>query len=64
VLPKDINCVYTQKRLLSEMLQLLDPSVTINVTGARGLSYTGSGIKLNKLGVDFAGLEKGIKSYE
>ena len=64
VLPKDINCVYTQKRLLSEMLQLLDPSVTINVTGSRGLSYTGSGIKLNKLGVDLDGLEKGIKSYE
>ena len=64
VLPKDINCVYTQKRLLSEMLQLLDPSVTINVTSARGLSYTGSGIKLNKLGVDLDGLEKGIKSYE
>jgi len=62
--PQDINCVYTQKRLLSEMLQLLDPSVKINVTGTRGLSYTGSGVKLNELGIDLDGLEKGIKSYE
>ena len=62
--PQDINCVYTQKRLLSEMLQFLDPSVKINVTNTRGLSYTGSGVKLNKLGIDLDGLEKGIKSYE
>ena len=62
--PQDVNCVYTQKKLLSELLQILDPSVTINVKDNRGLAYTGNGVKLAQLSIDLDGLEKGIKSYD
>ena len=64
VLPKDINCVYTQKKMLSDILQILAPDTIINKVSTGGRAYTGSGVKLSQLSIDLDGLEKGIKSYE
>jgi len=62
-LPKDINCVYPQKRKLADVLQLLDPTAKINV-GNKAPAYTGMGIKLVELGLELDGLEKGLGDYE
>jgi len=63
-LPKDINCVYTQKKMLSDMLQMLRPGAIINKVSNTGDVYTGTGVKLAQLSIDLDGLEKGIKSYD
>jgi hypothetical protein len=63
-LPKDINCVYTQKKMLSDMLQMLRPGAIINKVSNTGDAYTGTGVKLAQLSIDLDGLEKGIKSYD
>ena len=63
--PKDINCVYTEKYKLSQLLQMLSPRARINVSNATlANSYTGSGAKLAALPIQLEGLVKGLKEYE
>lgn len=65
---RNINCVYAQKRRLSEILSVycdkhgLDSSL-INVTGA-GPSYTGNGEILSNYRLNLIGLEQSLANYE
>lgn len=65
---QNINCVYTQKYRLSEILSVycdkhgLDKSL-INVTG-QGLNYTGNGNILSQYRLPFQGLEQALINYE
>ena len=65
---RNINCVYAQKRRLSDILSVycskhgLDASL-INVTG-QGLSYTGNGNILSKYHLNLEGLEQSLANYE
>jgi nucleoside-diphosphate-sugar epimerase len=65
---KDLNCVYERKLLLSEQLKMFAkhhvPNGLIDVKMARGLNYTGDGLKLARLKIPLKGLEQGIKDYE
>lgn len=64
----NVNCVYVQKRRLSEILSVycdkhrLDSSL-INVAG-QGLSYTGNGDILSKYNLNLEGLEQALTNYE
>ena len=68
VVHRNVNCVYAQKRRLSEILSVycnkhgLDSSL-INVTG-QGLSYTGNGDILSKYNLKLEGLEQALTNYE
>jgi len=68
VLPKDINCVYEDKLLLSEQLKLFAryhiTNAEINVIGTDNKNYTGNGQVLADLDILLEGLIKGIKKYE
>ena len=65
---RNINCVYAQKRRLSDILSVycdkhgLDSSL-INVVG-QGLSYTGNGDILSKYNLKLEGLEQALTNYE
>lgn len=65
---RNINCVYAQKRRLSEILSVycdkhgLD-SQLININGT-GLSYTGNGNVLSKYNLNLEGLEQSLANYE
>lgn len=67
VVHRNVNCVYAEKRNLSEILKTycdthnLDSSL-INVVGS-GLSYTGNGDILNKYRLPLLGLEKSLALY-
>jgi len=72
-LPKDINCVYKEKYLLSEILgrinQIKKLDIPIYTDGKKHLSYTGHYGYLDMLCTrkDFPeldGLEKGLEQYE
>lgn len=64
----NINCVYAQKRRLSEILSVycnehrLDPDL-INVVGT-GLDYTGDSRVLDQYSLELDGLDKSLKLYE
>jgi dTDP-4-dehydrorhamnose reductase len=60
-LPKDINCVYQEKRSLSEILNKFNKP--FKVIGRNPLNYTGDGTKLAGLGICLDGLDKGIQDY-
>jgi len=63
---KDVNCVYNQKRLLSEQVDLFilyHGGKMINAS-SDGLHYTAYGGRLESLNLPLAGLEAGIKEYE
>jgi len=66
---RDINCVYPDKRLLSNVLKKfaelrgIDPSI-IEVGDKLGLNYTGSADRLMGFNLDLEGLEQGLKNYE
>lgn len=68
VTDNDINCVYTEKYRLSEILSVycdkhgLDKSL-IEVTG-QGLNYTGNGDILSKYNLNLQGLEQALSNYE
>ena len=68
MLPKDINCVYEDKLLLSEQLKLFAryhiTNAEINVIGTDNKNYTGNGQVLADLDILLEGLIKGIKKYE
>lgn len=66
--PKDINCVYSQKLLLSEQLikfaKFHCPNNTISSKIGLGLSYTGDSTKLDSLKLPLLGLEESLRLYE
>ena len=65
---RNVNCVYAEKRRLSEILSVycnkhgLDSDL-INVVG-QGLSYTGNGDILSKYHLKLEGLEQALTNYE
>lgn len=64
----DVNCVYMKKYKISEIVRLfaqvrgLQPD--FKVFSESQNNYTGSGEKLNSLGIELEGLEKGFRDYE
>jgi nucleoside-diphosphate-sugar epimerase len=64
---KDVNCVYNEKILLSELLRKFAgahvPDGKIIVNPNPGLDYTGSGNLLHYLKIPLVGLDQGIKNY-
>lgn len=64
----DVNCVYMNKYKISEAIARfaeirgIKSNFVINSTSKN--NYTGSGKKLNSLGIELDGLEKGFKDYE
>lgn len=58
---KDINCVYSEKLLLSQVLAKFNKPV--NAVGRTPLNYTGDGSKLASLNLELDGLDKGIEIY-
>jgi len=64
---KDINCVYENKYLISEVIekfrQLHDIDREIFIESTSKNNYTGSADKLNKLGIQLKGLHQGLKNY-
>lgn len=68
VVDRDINCVYTKKYRLSEILSVycdkhgLDKSL-IEING-QGLNYTGNGDTLSKYNLNLLGLEQSLANYE
>lgn len=65
--PKDINCVYEKKMLLSNVLNEFAKHHCANskiiITGTNCNNYTGNGQKLNSLNIDLLGLEKSLERY-
>ena len=65
---RDLNCVYPEKMLLSDVLrrfvevQGLDPGV-LDIAQDRGFSYTGAGDRLKELRLPLSGLEQGLINY-
>ena len=68
VVHRNVNCVYAEKRRLSDILSVycdkhgLDSSL-VNVVG-QGLSYTGNGDILSKYNLKLEGLEQALTNYE
>ena len=66
LLPKDVNMSYQQKMSLFDIVDFLKKTLnkeeigTIMQSPVRGLSYNGSGERLNALRLDLVGLEEGI----
>jgi len=67
IVGKDVNCVYNEKILLSDLLkkfaQVHVPDAKIHVSNDRGLNYTGAGNLLHYLKIPLVGLDQGIKNY-
>lgn len=65
--PKEINCVYKDKMLLSEFISLYCETNEISkewkVTSVSDKNYTGDGSLLAKLPIKLNGIESGLKSY-
>lgn len=65
---KDVNCVYEDKHLISEILHMVskwhNSTLTVTQTQTTWTYYTGDGTKLKSLGLLLQGLEEGIKNYE
>lgn len=64
----DVNCVYMTKHKISEVVTMFADAKGIKsnftVASTSKNNYTGSGEKLDSLGVELAGLEQGFKDYE
>lgn len=60
-LPKDINCVYSEKKKLSEILSFFKTEVIS--TDIDNRNYTGDSKNIQSLNINFDGLEKGIEEY-
>jgi nucleoside-diphosphate-sugar epimerase len=65
---RDINCVYKDKVKISEFLSAFCETRGISNDGwaiesSSDLHYTGSGEKLNSLGLDLLGLKKCLERY-
>ena len=68
LLHKDINCVYQNKFLISEVIkkfsQIKNKSAKIVVDSTSNNNYTGNGDKLESLKLNLFGLEEGFKNYK
>ena len=66
-LARDINCVYNDKYLISEVIekfkQLHSIDKEIIIKSSSENNYTGSADKLNKLNIQLKGLHQGLKNY-
>lgn len=64
---KDINCVYTEKYKISEVLKLFarihDLADNIVVVSSSENNYTGNASKLKSLDLNLIGLEEGLRQY-
>lgn len=64
---KDINCVYSQKYDLLEILEMFKKihnlKTEIRVLNKRGLDYTGDGTLLSTLPIELEGLIAGLEKY-
>lgn len=64
---QDINCVYQEKHLLSEIFKIFQKihniSTHLNVTDVDIKNYTGCGNLLEELDLPLSGLVQGIKKY-
>jgi hypothetical protein len=58
---KDINCVYSDKLYLSQILDKFNKEIKIN--GINPLNYTGNGNNLSNLKIKLDGIDIGIKEY-
>ena len=64
---KDINCVYPEKYLISEVIDRfnrihnLNKSIIVNSSSDK--NYTGNAENLNKLTIELSGLNQGLKGY-
>lgn len=65
---KDVNCVYLEKHLISDYLEMLSKcrnvDIKFEVVNKTWGYYTGSGKKLAQLPIILDGLEQGLKNYE
>jgi nucleoside-diphosphate-sugar epimerase len=66
-LVKDVNCVYTEKLKISEVLEkfcyIKQLKSNYVVTSISENNYCGSGAALHSLGINLEGLEKGFENY-
>jgi GDP-L-fucose synthase len=64
---QDINCVYQEKYLLSEIFDMFQKihnvKTHLNITNTDLKNYTGCGDQLTKLNLPLTGLVQGIKNY-
>lgn len=64
---KDVNCVYTDKYKISEILNMFkemhDITKPITIESKSDLNYTGSGAKLASLGLELKGLAYSLNEY-
>lgn len=64
---QDINCVYQEKYLLSEIFEIFQKihnvNTHLNITSTDLKNYTGCGDQLMKLNLPLNGLVQGIKNY-
>lgn len=64
---QDINCVYQEKYLLSEIFEIFKQihniKTHLNITAIDSKHYTGCGNKLSELNLPLTGLQQGIKNY-
>jgi nucleoside-diphosphate-sugar epimerase len=64
---KDINCVYSEKFMLSDILSKFNNykkiKIPINVIGINDLNYTGDSSKLETLKINLDGLDLGLQKY-
>jgi GDP-L-fucose synthase len=63
----DINAVYPEKLMISEVVnlfyQLQNIEPNFKIISPRNNNYTGSGEKLQSLGIELQGLKQGLKEY-
>lgn len=64
---KDVNCVYSSKYKISEVMEqfkaITKKDTTIKIVSHNPLNYTGSSAELDQLNLPLQGLEKGLQSY-
>jgi GDP-L-fucose synthase len=64
---KDINCVYPEKYLISDVIdkfnQIHNLNKNIEIHSSSDKNYTGNAEKLNKLTIALSGLDKALKGY-
>jgi nucleoside-diphosphate-sugar epimerase len=63
-LEKTINICYKNKYRLSEVAQLIDPNIQLNIIKKESFNnYTGDGTLLSNLNIDLLGLDEALKDY-
>ena len=65
ILEKTINISYNQKYKLSDIAKIIAPNSKINILNEKCLNnYSGNTDKINKLNIDFMGLEESLNHYK